>query len=398
MFGVDADLSQPGARSRYCSAIECPDFKAAGPGLLQLLEDLGRQFAERPVLFPSGDLNLSLVSDERERLARWYRLSLSRREVVRRALDKRAFYEFAMRHALPIPRTFFLDGTHDPEAVADEIEYPCIVKPFRPTAAWRRRFDTRLFICGSREELLAIHSRLVTVHREILVQEYMTGSDCELYDVPRARTAAARAMDGPEAAHVPGALRYGDVRGEPPRTLDRRADGCDLTTPRRPRLWHDRVQARPARRPVQDDRGDDRSHLVPHGLVTASGVNLPYVWYRDAIGLPPLPSPDFIEGLKWINEERDLNTVWRYSLPSRELTLASWLASYRGRRTYAYAAWDDPGPGIRCLGRLGRSAFRLARSRLRGGRAGGRPSVASQQDAGFEVMKLRAESRGMLLR
>lgn len=181
VFGVDADLSQLGARSRYCSAIECPDFKAAGPGLLQLLEDLGRQFAERPVLFPSGDLNLSLVSDERERLARWYRLSLSRREVVRRALDKRAFYEFAMRHALPIPRTFFLDGTHDPEAVADEIEYPCIVKPFRPTAAWRRRFDTRLFICGSREELLAIHSRLVTVHREILVQEYMTGSDCELY-------------------------------------------------------------------------------------------------------------------------------------------------------------------------------------------------------------------------
>jgi hypothetical protein len=34
----------------------------------------------------------------------------------------------------------------------------------------------------------------------------------------------------------------------------------------------------------------------PHGLGTASGVNLLYVWYRDAIGLPPLPSPDFVEG------------------------------------------------------------------------------------------------------
>jgi len=103
----------------------------------------------------------------------------------------------------------------------------------------------------------------------------------------------------------------------------------------------------------------------PHGLVTRSGINLPYIWYRDVLGLPVARQTSFEEGIKWIHEERDLKTVSLYFLPEKRLTRWSWLRSYRGKRTYAYAAWDDPGPLLKSLSRIADAAVGRVRRRLR---------------------------------
>jgi predicted ATP-grasp superfamily ATP-dependent carboligase len=65
--------------------------------------------------------------------------------------------------------------------------------------------------------------------------------------------------------------------------------------------------------------------------------------YRYVLGLPVDAPQGFVEGLKWIHEERDILSalrMWRQG----QLSLRDWLSSYHGRRTYALAAWDDPGP------------------------------------------------------
>ncbi len=64
----------------------------------------------------------------------------------------------------------------------------------------------------------------------------------------------------------------------------------------------------------------------------------------------------FREGVKWIHEERDVQSalrMWRQG----KLGLGEWLASYRGRKTYALAAWNDPGPIAVALFRLIRRLF-----------------------------------------
>jgi hypothetical protein len=43
------------------------------------------------------------------------------------------------------------------------------------------------------------------------------------------------------------------------------------------------------------------------------------------------------------------------------LSAREWLSSYRGRRTYALAAWDDPGPILVALTRLLRRPLSLLR-------------------------------------
>ena len=87
-------------------------------------------------------------------------------------------------------------------------------------------------------------------------------------------------------------------------------------------------------------------------FVTRSGINLPNIWYREVLGLPVARQTSFEEGVKWIHEERDLKTVSLYFLPEKRLTPWSWLKSYSGKRTYAYAAWDDPGPLLNSLSRI----------------------------------------------
>lgn len=72
--------------------------------------------------------------------------------------------------------------------------------------------------------------------------------------------------------------------------------------------------------------------------------------------------------MKWIHEERDLKTVFLYFIPEGRMTVWSWLSSYRGRRVYAYAAWDDPGPIVPSPARVLKAAWRRLKRRVAGGK------------------------------
>jgi predicted ATP-grasp superfamily ATP-dependent carboligase len=102
----------------------------------------------------------------------------------------------------------------------------------------------------------------------------------------------------------------------------------------------------------------------PHGLVTRSGMNLPHLMYRHLLGEPVERQTAFEEGIKWIHEERDLKTVSLYFLPERKLTYLTWLRSYGGKRTYAYAAWDDPRVILTAMGRVARAGMTRIQRRL----------------------------------
>jgi hypothetical protein len=73
---------------------------------------------------------------------------------------------------------------------------------------------------------------------------------------------------------------------------------------------------------------------------------------------------NFEEGIKWIHEERDLKTVFLYFFPEGKLSLSSWLRSYKGKRTYAYAAWDDPMPFLTSMRRVLYTGGRRLRRQL----------------------------------
>jgi predicted ATP-grasp superfamily ATP-dependent carboligase len=85
----------------------------------------------------------------------------------------------------------------------------------------------------------------------------------------------------------------------------------------------------------------------------ASGVDIPYIAYRDMIGEKVQRDAFFSEGVKWV----DLVEDFKASLLNgceRKLTLAEWIRSLRGRRSYAIWSADDPLPFIIQFTRLSR--------------------------------------------
>jgi predicted ATP-grasp superfamily ATP-dependent carboligase len=368
VIGIDTDLTQPGAQTRYCTKIQCDDFLAAGPGLLHTLLALGRRLPCKGVLFPSGDLNVDLVSEHREALEPYYHYALPPKAVMRLFLNKKAFYKFAMEKGFTIPPTYFSEDITDIRALARRINYPCLIKPFQPNAVWRETFDTRLFLADSPEMLIALYENIYPVHQDLIIQEYTPGPDSEVY----------------------WGVTYLDAQGEPLAVwtgrklrMYPRGFGTATLAESRRTPWVAREAVKVLREmghrgygvvEFKRDPRDGRYKITeatggrtwfPHGLVTRSGINLPYIMYRHLLGHQVTPDTSFEEGIKWIHEERDLKTVALYFLPEKKLSVWSWMRSYRGRRTYAYSAWDDPQVMLTAMGRIARAGVRRVKRRLR---------------------------------
>ena len=388
VIGIDTDLEQPSAHTCYCRKIACSDFLNGGPGLLDCLLELGQSLNCKGVLFPSGDLNVAVVSEHREQLQPYFHYALPPKEVIQLFLNKKAFYQFAMRHGFPIPRTYFTEGKADISEIASTIAYPCLIKPFQPNATWRKTFDTRLFLADSPDMLRALFDCIYPIHQDLIIQEYMPGEDSQLYWGVTYLNAEGRPLamwTGRKLRQYPrgfGTATLAESRREPwvaqaavsilqamghrgygvvEFKKDRRDNSFKITEPTGGRTW------------------------FPHGLVTRSGINLPYIMYQDLLGQPveeqsalqkagqeaSIVRPVFVdtlsnfeEGIKWIHEERDLKTVFLYFLPEGKLSLRSWLRSYKGQRTYAYAAWDDPMPFLTSMRRVLHTGARRLRRRL----------------------------------
>ena len=113
-----------------------------------------------------------------------------------------------------------------------------------------------------------------------------------------------------------------------------------------PRAGLRRVQARRPRRPLQAHRGDGGAHVVPPRSRDARGIQ------PAAHHVPRRPRPAR-RGAAPVHRGPQVDprgarppTVVLHFLPKGDLTVWSWLKSYRGRRVYAYASWDDPRPFV----------------------------------------------------
>jgi len=364
VIGVDGNLKQPTAHTRLCRKIACRDFR--GEGLLECLLDLGRTLPRKGVLFPSGDISVELVSERREALKDYFDFILPDKDVMRLILSKRAFYQFATETGFLIPRTYFPQDEKEVEELSREISFPCLLKPFQPDAAWRRMFpDAKVLEVFSPQELLSRYRSLQTFYPHCLVQEVIPGPDSSLFF-------SLTYFDGERTL---GMFTGRKLRQFPPFY----GTSCMAESVWNPWIAEETVRLVRAlgyrgygSAEFKWDPRVERFRIIeftprtwfPHGLSTASGLNLPYVMYRHLCGLPVEEQKGFVEGIKWIHEERDFQSALRMRRQGK-LAVRDWLHSYLGRRTYALAAWDDPGPIVAMLIRCLRKPFSFLRRRKR---------------------------------
>lgn len=168
IVGLDREDSGYGLHSRYTTvAGRCPYPLDDERGFIDLLLEIGGALKQKAVLFPCLDEWVFAVARHASELSEYYILPFSDIDTVERILDKNRLYRKCEERAIPIPRTFYV-GEQSPEQIANEISFPCIVKPALQRE-FTNEFGEKVLRAASREDFLALCER--AGHHTLLAQE-----------------------------------------------------------------------------------------------------------------------------------------------------------------------------------------------------------------------------------
>jgi D-aspartate ligase len=329
VISLDPDPRGLGQASRAVAArYACPNPLEDERGFVDFLLARADELGQGAVLFPTNDEWVLAVARHHTELATKFRIPFSDISVVDAVLDKRQLYRIADDLGIPIPKTYSLE---DPERTAREIRYPAIVKP----AEQRRfydRFGVKVFRAEDAAELVRFareSADLACVAQEIVnVTPGGFYSFCS-YVAPDGEVRGG--FVGRKLEQYPEGFGTAClVVGEQVREIAER--GAAILKAFR---YHGVSEVE-----FIYDR-ERREHLLldvnPRvwkwiGLPIASGVDLPWLAYSEAVGRPERAS-EIRDGLRWIYE-RD------YALLSRDRPLMQ----ADGETVLAVWDEDDPGP------------------------------------------------------
>ena len=167
--------------SRYVKKkLLCPDINEDEEGLVNFLVELGRSFKDKPVLMATGDSYALMVSRNASLLAEYYLFPAMPEGLLEQIIDKKGLHELAEKHQLQEPKTFVVGPQTDPEKVAADMPYPCIIKPAL-SHMFVKIFRKKCLFANNRKELLSALSTALESKLEVMVQEVIPGFDDQMY-------------------------------------------------------------------------------------------------------------------------------------------------------------------------------------------------------------------------
>jgi len=367
VIGVAQDADHYACRTRVCE--QRIIGSTSGPAAVELLARLAGRYGAGTVLIPCHDQAVATVSDHREALRGSYRFALPEADIVELLVDKHRLYEFAAGQGLRVAVMRLLRTEADARQAADALSFPVILKPARRSVTWDAQTSSKAFRVEDVQSFLALYDRVRGWVPLLVVQEWIEGSDADLYSCNCYFDRHGRAV---------ATFTARKLRQWPPRA----GNSC-----LREEVRNDEVLAASVRllRTVGyhglahvEFKRDARTgeHVIievnvgrPAGqcaLIEAGGVEMLHAMYCDLAGLPlPASLQQRYTGARCLDLRHDLQSAWWYWRRG-ELTLAGWWRSLRGVRAHAVWSWSDPGPMIWdtwCALRM--IASRAARARRR---------------------------------
>ena len=341
--------------THFARCVVCPDSRNEPKALLEFMLALGRKLPRRGVIFPTRDDDLVFLNRFRAGLDPYFSLVIAEAPALRACLDKWETSLWAERAGVASPKTWMIDKAEDAEAVAQEVSYPCVLKPvsahdWRQGGNWELVGARKAIAVESKGELLQEYETVAQADERALVQEMVPGGDENLVIA---------------ACYLDRQSRW--VAGFNTRKLvqvpEGTGTGCIVEGVERPELFE------PARRILEAmgfsgiaevefkwDTRDRQYKLIEvnprpwdqHRLGADCGVDLMYLAYCERAGLP-VPRPGDPEPRsKWIAEDTMITTALRLAW-HRDPRLWSLFRQARGKRIYAIWSGKDPLPFLAYL-------------------------------------------------
>lgn len=311
---VDSDRQQPAMRSRYGRKVV---YRRDGPdALVRTLEKLTGELAvQPPLLIPTQEDTVSIISAYRERLHALYRIALPAPDVLTSLLHKEGFRAIADEAGATIPRTVHITSTTQVETVRT-LRPPLVVKPSLRDAGYSSAFRKAYRVDTTDEAQKLVRTILPTLP-DVVVQEWIEGSDSDIYFCLQYVTSSSET-----AASFVGRK----IRSWPPR-VGGTASCAPASTQETRQLTartvnffnHAGVRGFASMEYKRDVRSGDFYMVEPtigrtdyqEEVATLNGVNIPLAAYRAELGLPELPEkiPDSVR--IWRDRLADLQSADR---------------------------------------------------------------------------------------
>jgi predicted ATP-grasp superfamily ATP-dependent carboligase len=189
---VSTDEHEIASRSRYCRKLFLvqPYRESNDSHNVKVLVELGKRFSEKPVLIYGEDINMLFVSRNRDELQKYYRFLMPPRGLAEKFVNKTDFQRLAETHDIPVPKTRIVHSYEELVEVSKHISYPAFIKPAF-TMNWsfdspelRKKYKGYKFALRpfrSAEEMLEFCRDLPLGNGGVLVQEFIEGSDREIF-------------------------------------------------------------------------------------------------------------------------------------------------------------------------------------------------------------------------
>jgi predicted ATP-grasp superfamily ATP-dependent carboligase len=348
VYGLDASSNAPAAASRFCQGFFQWDIdRQPGRATVEYLLDLGG-FGRPPLLIPTSDETTMFVAEHSDQLRRRFVFPLQNDLLVHSLCSKKAMFHLAQQHEVPTAATFFPRNRHDVEESLDRLSFPLMLKGI-DGGRLEQRTGLKMLIVQNESELFdAYESMEDSSSPNLMLQEYIPGGDDTVWMFNGYFDRDSDCLLG---------FTGKKIRQNPVYTGMTSLGIC---------LWNEdvantttRFMKRIGYRGILDIgyRYDARDGLYKvldvnprigatfRLFVGTNGMDVARALYLDMTG-QPVPRSFAPEGRKWLVEDKDLLSSYRYFRDGR-LNPLQWLSSLRGVRETGYFAWEDLRPFYR---------------------------------------------------
>ncbi|GEN53261.1 carboxylate--amine ligase [Halobacillus faecis] len=337
-----------GLESKYCSeALIGPHYKEDPEGLKTFLIDYAQKQDDAPVLIPTADPYVEFVDEYLPELREYFLIPQTEQGLYTKIMDKGTLHTLASQHGVAVPETVQVDDENLVQKVEDEIHYPCLVKPV-DSPAFVSKFRRKLFKVHNKEELIEKVEQAKEANIEVIVQRIIPGFDDHMY------TFDAYLDQNSKVTHW---VTCQKLRQFPVNY------GASVYTQQKyvPELYELGAKFLEgigykgfAEIEFKKDAETGQYYLIEinvritnlNHLLQKTGINIPYITYKDLIGEPVEP--------KAVEEDQNLVFWYAYEdlLAVREYIKTGQLSPQKVLMSYfrpkAHAIWDpkDPKPAF----------------------------------------------------
>jgi len=312
---------------------------------IEKLLALGDEYRDY-TLIPTSDSTVEILSKNKKRLEKTYRLTVPDWKVLQYCVIKDKTFQVAEKLNIPYPRTHKLHDISILEDISKEIKYPCIIKG--STKKEREYIPGKVLEIKNKNELIKFGEYVLSRNIHPIVQEKIIGPPSNLialgsiidYDYEPSALFVVKKI-----RQIPYMFGVGTLTES---TWDSTVvrQGLDfLREIKYTGISHIEFKYDPQDGKYKLIEINPRSWL--HILLTPyCGLNFPQILYRVANGEKVKPM-SYRHGIKWHALSSDFVVLlMNVKLKNSFFSFRDYLTSFRGKRVFAVLSGEDPGPMI----------------------------------------------------